>query len=135
MIVHKLRKNGRNRRAQGQNFARLRVGEFQAVGMEKHSRAGVFCDAFVQFKITVFIVADNRMADGRAVYADLVGATGEDFHTHGGEIAHLLVHIELGVGALSFAFMCDDHAAFAIAGDVFVQRRFDVGDFFTQLAL
>ena len=68
MISDKFCECLRNRRAQSQYFARLRMDEFQTVGVQEHPRTGVFTQLFVQFKITVFVIADNRMLDRRAVY-------------------------------------------------------------------
>ena len=79
------------------------MDEFQTVGVQEHPRTGVFTQLFDQFKITVFVIADNRMLDRRTVYADLVCAAGENFHAHGGVTAGNLLNIKLRVCALAFA--------------------------------
>src|SRR6266404_8305901 len=76
--------------------------ETYAARVQKHALQAGMRQILVQPKISVFVVARNRITKMREMYADLVGAAGLELGAQQAELTPRLLQFEYGMRLLSF---------------------------------
>lgn len=123
-LCHKRLQRWRQRCGKPQHLAAGRVRQGKLRGVQEHALQALFFQRLVERKIAIFLVTQQRKTLAGQMYANLVRASGFQFHFQQRIVRPALQAAHDAVRG--FALIAHPHAPFAIGQQVFFQRQPDV---------